>query len=578
MKKFYLFTLGMLSAISGFSQGNTLQFPVVTAQETQAERPNANSSVQRGGVFWTENFANGLNSSNGTWTQSGTDQIWKHSFYPSSGEWSTGTPQFASTTAANGYMLFDADSVNFPVSPNYVDRDGMLISPSINCSGQATVLLTFEQNVRWCCTQLFLNVGVSNNGGSTWTDYDVLNGLAANVASPNPELVQLDISSVAANQSNVMIRFSFGGVSHYYWVIDDISLESVTVPVADFNANQTTIVAGNSVNFTDLSTGSPNSWNWSFPGAATTSSTQQNPTNITYNNAGCYDVTLSITGPGGSDSETKVCYIDVTAAPQPPVADFSGSPTTIEVGQSVNFTDLSTNTPTSWSWSFPGAATTSSTQQNPTGITYNTVGCFDVSLTATNAQGNDTESKTCYIDVTCPTFDVGFAYTATGLSVQFTNLSYNVESYDWNFGDGNTSIAPDPINNYASAGTYTVTLQGFDTDCTGNSDLAAYNITVDDTSNSSNVGIEDIISPIYNLNVYPNPTTGLFTLDFDVNNTEDVQVRILDMIGKEVEFKQFNRVQGAFTTVMDLTGLAQGTYMLQVMVGNTSQMKRIILK
>jgi len=81
-----------------------------------------------------------------------------------------------------------------------------------------------------------------------------------------------------------------------------------------------------------------------------------------------------------------------------PVADFSGSPTAIMEGQTVSFTDLSTNNPTSWSWSFPGGTPSTSTEQNPS-VTYSTIGTYDVSLTATNSAGSSTETKTAYIDV-----------------------------------------------------------------------------------------------------------------------------------------------------------------------------------
>ncbi|NIM13446.1 MAG: PKD domain-containing protein [Candidatus Aminicenantes bacterium] len=84
--------------------------------------------------------------------------------------------------------------------------------------------------------------------------------------------------------------------------------------------------------------------------------------------------------------------------PQPPVADFSGNPTTVEVGSSVQFTDLSTNTPTSWSWTFEGGTPSTSTAQNPT-VTYNTIGTYNVTLTASNAAGSDTETKVDYITV-----------------------------------------------------------------------------------------------------------------------------------------------------------------------------------
>src|SRR3989344_243674 len=81
-----------------------------------------------------------------------------------------------------------------------------------------------------------------------------------------------------------------------------------------------------------------------------------------------------------------------------PVADFVGTPLQICAGSTVTFTDQSAFTPTSWSWSFPGGTPSTSTSQNPT-ITYSTAGVYDVTLTATNANGSDPEVKTGYITV-----------------------------------------------------------------------------------------------------------------------------------------------------------------------------------
>jgi PKD repeat protein len=101
--------------------------------------------------------------------------------------------------------------------------------------------------------------------------------------------------------------FSYGEVEDYTVQISS----SVTPPVADFNANTTTIIAGESISFTDLSTNSPTSWSWTFSGGSPTSSTLQNPT-ITYNTAGTYAVSLTAANSGGNGSETKTAYITVS--------------------------------------------------------------------------------------------------------------------------------------------------------------------------------------------------------------------------------------------------------------------------
>jgi len=80
----------------------------------------------------------------------------------------------------------------------------------------------------------------------------------------------------------------------------------------------------------------------------------------------------------------------------PPTADFSGNPTSGYAPLTVDFTDLSTGSPTSWDWSFGDTGT--STAQNPS-HDYTAVGSYTVALTATNAEGSDTETKPDYITV-----------------------------------------------------------------------------------------------------------------------------------------------------------------------------------
>lgn len=80
-----------------------------------------------------------------------------------------------------------------------------------------------------------------------------------------------------------------------------------------------------------------------------------------------------------------------------PVTDFRVSTTKIFTGQAIDFFDQSSYLPVTWQWYFPGANTTMSTQQNPTGIIYSLPGVYDVSLTTTNASGADSVIKTCYL-------------------------------------------------------------------------------------------------------------------------------------------------------------------------------------
>ncbi|HNQ12842.1 MAG TPA: PKD domain-containing protein [Bacteroidia bacterium] len=172
-------------------------------------------------------------------------------------------------------------------------------------------------------------------------------------------------------------------------------------PVADFSASPTTVCINQTINFTNLTTGQVNNYQWSFPGGVPATSFAINPT-VSYPVAGVYTVSLTANGNGGSHTATKVNYIIVNTC-APPVADFGGAPTQICAGQTVNFTDLSTNTPTGWSWTFTGGVPAASIAQNPTGILYALPGAYNVSLTATNALGSGNLTRNAYITVvSCP--------------------------------------------------------------------------------------------------------------------------------------------------------------------------------
>ena len=82
----------------------------------------------------------------------------------------------------------------------------------------------------------------------------------------------------------------------------------------------------------------------------------------------------------------------------PPDADFTVYEDDLCEGSSVNFYDLSTNTPIAWNWSFTGGTPSFSQEQHPN-ITYAFPGNYSVELTVTNADGNDTEVKNGYISV-----------------------------------------------------------------------------------------------------------------------------------------------------------------------------------
>ena len=233
-----------------------------------------------------------------------------------------------------------------------------------------------------------------------------------------------------------------------------------STPVAQFSASTTLGVAPLALNFLNASTGTITSYAWTF-GDGTTS-TSANPSKV-YSAAGTYTVNLTVTGPGGSNTQTRTNYIAVTAL-APPVAQFTGTPTSGQGPLTVSFTNTSTGSITSYAWTF-GDGTTS-TAANPVKA-YSAAGNYTVSLTVTGPGGSNTQTRTNYITVTtaagAPVAQFIAAAKTWGkprLTVPFTNMSTgNITSYAWNFGDGTTSAAANPTKVYSAVGTYTVSLK-----------------------------------------------------------------------------------------------------------------------
>ena len=92
-------------------------------------------------------------------------------------------------------------------------------------------------------------------------------------------------------------------------------------------------------------------------------STAKNPSHI-YADAGSYTVTLTATNVAGGDDETKTNYI-IVSNPPPPVANFTGTPTSGTAPLTVQFTDTSTNAPTSWAWDFDNNGSARLDRQEP---------------------------------------------------------------------------------------------------------------------------------------------------------------------------------------------------------------------
>jgi len=195
--------------------------------------------------------------------------------------------------------------------------------------------------------------------------------------------------------------------------------------------------------------------------------------NYTFPADGTYDVCLKVFCCETWDFLGQWCEtITVDCDPCPHECDVHAFWQETVSGNTVTFTDFSTTGPgttiTGWDWTFGDGNT--STLQNPV-HTYATAGTYTVNLTvyAVYLDGTVCESHFCWTvktdcDAEC-NLDAQFDYDIdqSDCTVYFIDLSTfspgtSIISWDWNFGDGNTSTVQNPVHTYTTSGVYTVTL------------------------------------------------------------------------------------------------------------------------
>jgi gliding motility-associated-like protein len=277
----------------------------------------------------------------------------------------------------------------------------------------------------------------------------------------------------------------------------DYDLQVFNPPSAGFYFNTNGCVTA-PVNFFDTSnTGGRTiiQWNWNFGDAATSSI--QNPTH-TYAAPGSYLATLAVITDVGCISDTATRQVNLTQLPQ---AKF-GATLPRCAGKPITFTDSSTvsggATLVKWIWDFgDGSPVVNATSNAPQVHTYTGAGSYNATLKVETSTGCQSLVYTRPISVYAnPTasFNLNGNVCLPQGTANFVNASTMPDgtgpllTYLWNFGDGNTSTATNPVHNYSSTGPFTVTL----------------------TATSNNGCVDDSVRTISNIYSQPDAT---FTVD-----------------------------------------------------------------
>lgn len=206
---------------------------------------------------------------------------------------------------------------------------------------------------------------------------------------PNWNKFSYSLAAFTGKKVKFEFNYPFGG--------ENLAIDGFRLTKEDASAAETIhIFEGESIQFESLAKGSPDATEWKFPGSASETSTDPNPT-VTYNKAGTYDVSLTVRRGNESDVMERKGFVVV--AQKAPTA-LIGLPEEgyespwvgvfVPTNVPVTFRDLSTGNPTEWNWVFQYADKETSNEQNPT-VTFVKKGTVSVGLTAKNAAGQSND-------------------------------------------------------------------------------------------------------------------------------------------------------------------------------------------
>lgn len=264
------------------------------------------------------------------------------------------------------------------------------------------------------------------------------------------------------------------------------------------------------VTFSNLSQNA-NTAIWNFGDGNST--TDLNPIH-TYTQTGTYNVQLIISNDCGIDTFNQSLFVEVVEA------NFQLEEAGGCAPHTVNFQNNSLGTIDDFLWTFAGGNPSTSTDENPQ-VIYDTPGLFDVQLEVSGAQGSDAILLNDVIEVLeVPLANFDYFSPSQGI-VNFNNNSTNATTFEWNFGDGSAVVTEEmPIHNYATLGSYVVTLTASNEYC-----ATTFTDTISVLTSIEELGLSDV-------RIFPNPSSGFITIE--LQTPEIAEFAIFSMEGKRL--------------------------------------------
>lgn len=547
----------------GTPSSSTVASPTVTYPTAGTYNASLSVTATSNGATYSKSKTNYITVNTNTTVSLPISEGFVSTTFPPTG-WTIYNTNSSSTwarTTSAGYTPTAGNSARFA---NYTINDATydeLRLPKADIAAYSSATLTFDVAYAPYDATNFdgLEVLVSTDCGGTFTTVYSKSGttLATAIATTSaftPTAAQwrsetVDLTPYVGN-SSVWIAFrNLAGYGNNLYV-DNINVSGVsgtpTAPVASFSSTSQSICAGQSVTYTSTSTNNPTSYSWSFPGGTPSSSTSASQV-VTYSSAGTYNVTLTATNAGGSNASNQTGYITVNAAPAAPTIT-SGGATTFCQGGSVTLTS-STGSATTWSNSASGAS-----------ITVSTSGTYTATTTVSSCPSAASNSISVTVNPN-PTVSFSSVPMLCVSDGPYTLVQGSPAGGTYS-GSGVTGNQFNP----ATVGISNTTVTYNYTNGNGCSGSAQTTVVVDGCASIAENELDFIT-------VYPNPSTGLFTISSGEVNLNTVKIfNALGQVVYEVSNLQDSK------QVIDLKQMAKGVYTIRVLTEVGTQHIPIVLE
>lgn len=227
MKK-VLLNAAMIMALGGsaYAQSVSKTFPAEQAKMEKYTPNTGSTAVQQltgtraeGDVFWEDDFSEASN-----WSFTNTSA-------PPHGWTITNNLNIAPVaafvpmnfpTGSNGFAFVNSDEAGTQNNPSVTNAILQWAGEPIDCSQQPNVSLKFNTTTRNWSSQYF--VRVSNDNGTTWSEFPVMQNITTNVNTANSMVVTVNISQYTMESSEVLIGFRYQADWGWFWAIDDVEL------------------------------------------------------------------------------------------------------------------------------------------------------------------------------------------------------------------------------------------------------------------------------------------------------------------------------------------------------------------